>query len=89
MQSDEVKALRARLDRMQNKLAEAKRDIADGKDQRQKIRDKKLQGIQDQTAALKRDREEIAKITAEVSRPALSLVKSLLSTDSLILYSCR
>lgn len=52
---------------MQNKLAEAKKDIADGKDQRQKIRDKKLQGIQDQTAALKRDREEIAKITAEVS----------------------
>ena len=63
-----MKALRARLDRMQNLLAEAKKDIADGKDQRQKIRDKKLQGIQDQTAALKRDREEIAKISAEVSK---------------------
>ena len=61
-----MKALRARLDRMQNLLAEAKKDIADGKDQRQRIRDKKLQGIQDQTAALKRDREEIAKISAEV-----------------------
>ena len=52
---------------MQNLLESAKKDIADGKDQRQKIRDKKLQGIQDQTAALKRDREEIAKISAEVS----------------------
>lgn len=66
-----MKALRARLDRMQNMLASAKKDIADGKEQRAKIRDKKLQGIQDQTAALKKDRDDIAKASAEMNGDVL------------------
>ena len=62
-----MKALRARLDRMQNMLASAKKDIQEGKEQRAKIRDKKLQGIQDQAAALKKDRDDIAKASAEMN----------------------
>jgi len=62
--------LRARLDAMQEKLASAKRDIADGKDQRAKIRDNKMQGIQDQTAALKKNRDDIVKASAEMTADA-------------------
>lgn len=52
---------------MQNMLASAKKDIAEGKEQRAKIRDNKLQGIQDQAAALKKDRDDIAKASAEMN----------------------
>lgn len=62
-----MKALRARLDAMQEKLASAKKDIAAGKDQRAKIRDNKMQGIQDQTAALKKNRDDIIKASAEMT----------------------
>lgn len=65
-----MKALRARLDAMQEKLASAKKDIADGKDQRAKIRDKKMQCIQDQTAALKKNRDDILKASADMSADA-------------------
>ena len=64
---EEMKALRARLDAMQEKLASAKKDIADGKDQRARIRDKKMQGIQDQTAALKKDRDDIVKASVDMT----------------------
>ena len=67
---EEMKALRARLDAMQAKLASAKKDIADSKDQRAKIRDKKMQGIQDQTAALKQDRDNIIKASADMNADA-------------------
>lgn len=67
---EEMKALRARLDAMQEKLASAKKDIADGKDQRAKIRDKKMQGIQDQTKALKKNRDDIVKASADMSADA-------------------
>lgn len=65
-----MKALRARLDAMQEKLASAKKDIAAGKDQRAKIRDGKMQGIQDATAALKKDRDDIVKASAEMAGDA-------------------
>lgn len=65
-----MKALRARLDAMQEKLASAKKDIADGKDQRAKIRDKKMQGIQDQTKALKKNRDDIVKASADMTADA-------------------
>lgn len=96
---DEIKALRARLDAMQSRLADAKKDIVAGKDQVAKTKGKNLQSVsnghcsrvnsfliifqqlQDQAAALKNDRNELKKISDEVS--------SDLSKSLLYFFPCR
>ncbi|KAI1278137.1 hypothetical protein HDE_14414 [Halotydeus destructor] len=63
--SDQMKALRARLDAMQAKLADAKQTMAEEKERRVKT-NKKLETIQSDAAELNKQRQDLTRIKDEM-----------------------